>query len=545
MTTPSQFTKLVLASSIALALAACGGDNDNAAPAPEVVTTTAGDVFALTASNKLISFNRDTPGSIRTTAAITGLQSGESLIGIDYRPADGLLYGVGTTGRIYTINSATGAATVKSTLAADVTDTTAPFTTLAGTDFGVDFNPLADRLRIVSNTGQSLRINVDTGATTTDGTINGGAANSAVTASAYTNSFAGTGTTTLFAIDSATDTMFVQNPPNNGTLTLPVTLGLDVGSTNGFDIDGRTNTGFTVATVGSARNFYSINLGATANAATLVGALGVTEDIRGIALRPAQGPIVYGLTDNARIIGFKPATPNTIDTSVAITGLNSGESLLGIDFRPKDGLMYGLTSAARIVTIDPFTGVAVVKATLAADAADTTAPYAGIAGTAFAVDFNPAADRLRVISDSGQNLRINVDTGATTTDGNLNRSGVPANVAAAAYTNSIAGATTTQLFDIDSANDVLTLQNPPNDGTLTIIGALGVDVAGDGGMDIAGGANGLILAALRASAGGPTSLYRIDLTTGAATLVNGATTPALSVVGTGTPGLRDIAISIK
>ena len=230
---------------------------------------------------------------------------------------------------------------------------------------------------------------------------------------------------------------------------------------------------------------------------------------------------------------------------MAITGLNGGETLLGIDFRPKDGLLYGLTSAARIVTVDPASGAASVKATLAADAADTSAPYAGIAGTMFAVDFNPVADRLRVIGDTGQSLRINVDTGATTTDGAINRAGFMPMVSAAAYTNSFAGTTATTLYDLDGASASLAVQNPPNDGTLALVGPLGVSFAGDAGMDIAGGANGLVLAALRASAGGPSSLYRIDLATGAATLVNGAATPATSAIGNGQVGLRDIAILIK
>lgn len=548
MTRP-QFAKLVLASSIALALAACGGSDDDEhempPPAPQPPAMSAGDVFALTAGNRLVSFNRDAPGTVRTNVAVTGLQSGESLLGIDFRPADGLLYGVGSSGRLYAIDTASGAATLKSTLSADAADTSAPFTALAGTDFGVDFNPVADRLRIVGNTGQSLRINVDTGATTTDGDINGGAAGTAITASAYTNAFAGTASTTLYGIDTVNDVLYVQNPPNNGTLATPVPLGVDAGSATGFDIDARTNTGYLLATVGGARNLYSVNLAAGAGAATLVGALGVAEDLRGLALRPAQAPVVLGLTDDNRLIGFKPATPNTIDTSVAISGLNGGETLLGIDIRPKDGLLYGLTSAARIVTIDPATGAATPKATLAADAADTSAPYSAISGAAFAVDFNPVADRLRVISNTGQSLRINADTGATTTDGAINRAGASATVGAAAYTNSIAGAATTQLFDLDSESDVLALQNPPNDGTLADVGPLGLDVAGDNGMDIAGGANGLVLAALRTSGAGPSALYRIDLATGAATLVNGAAAPAASSIGNGAPGLRDIAIWLR
>jgi len=549
MTQP-QFAKLILVSSIALALTACGSSSDDHHPetpptTPPPPAATVGDVVALTASNRLVSFDRANPGTIRSNVLVTGLQSGENLVGIDVRPADGMLYGVGSTGRLYTLDAATGAATNKSRLTADAADTTEPFTALAGASFGVDFNPMADRLRIVSNTGQSLRINVDTGATTTDGSINGGAANTAISASAYTNSFAGTGATTLYGIDSANSILYTQNPPNNGTLATPVPLGVTIGATNGFDIDARTNMGYMVATVGGARNLYGVNLAATSAPTTLIGALGVTEDIRGIALRAVAAPVVLGLADDNRLLGFKVGSPNTIDTNVAITGLAGGETLVGIDVRPKDGMLYGLTSTARLVTIDPATGAATVKATLSADATDTTAPYTGMQGTAFAVDFNPVADRLRVIGNTGQSLRINVDTGATTTDGNINRAGVAPVVTAAAYTNSIPNATATQLFDVDSASSVLALQNPPNDGTLVNVGPLGVTVAGDGGMDIGGGENGLVLAALRTTAGGPSSLYRVNLSTGAGTPVNGAATPATSVIGNGAAGVRDIAIWLR
>ena len=538
------FSRLLLVSAIALSLSACGGsdnDDDDVVTPPAAV---AGDVFVLTASNKLLSFDRATPATIRTTATVTGLQSGENLLGIVYRPADGQLYGVGSTGRIYTINGVTGAATLKSTLAADSADATAPYTALAGTAFGVDFNPVADRLRIVSNTGQSLRINVDTGATTTDGNINGGAANTAITAAAYTNSFAGTASTTLFVIDATNGTLYTQNPPNNGTLASPVALGITATAVAGFDIDARTNTGYAVMTVGGVRNLYTLNLAAATAPATLVAAVNVSEELRGIALKAPAAPIAYGLTDDSRIVTFKTATPNTLDANVAVSGLAAGERLLGFDIRPKDGLLYGISSAGRIVTIDPASGVVAVKATLSADAADTSAPYTAIAGATFAVDFNPVADRLRVIGNTGQSLRINVDTGATTTDSAVNRAGgvVPA-VTAAAYTNSYAGTTTTALYDIDIATASLALQNPPNDGTLVNVGSLGVAVAGDVGFDIAGGANGLALAALRTAPTGPSSLYRIDLATGAAAL--SGSSAAASLVGNGQVGLVDLAIAIK
>lgn len=91
-------------------------------------------------------------------------------------------------------------------------------------------------------------------------------------------------------------------------------------------------------------------------------------------------------------------------------------------------------------------------------ATDTTAPYAGLAGTIFSVDFNPVAHRLRVLSDTGQNLRIDVQNGATITDGDVNLAAA-ATLVAGAYTNSFAGTTATTLFDLDAAADVPATQS--------------------------------------------------------------------------------------
>ena len=160
-----------------LAISGCSSDNDARRPAPlpmNPAPATPGDTFGLTSANRLVTFNRATP-SVRTAVAISGLQAGEQLLGIDIRPGGmpaGELYALGSSGRIYSINTASGAATQKAMLAADSMDMDAPFTALDGTDFGVDFNPVVDRLRVVSNTGQNLRINVDSGATITDGALN-------------------------------------------------------------------------------------------------------------------------------------------------------------------------------------------------------------------------------------------------------------------------------------------------------------------------------------------------------------------------------------
>lgn len=123
-----------------------------------------------------------------------------------------------------------------------------------------------------------------------------------------------------------------------------------------------------------------------------------------------------------------------------------------------------------------------------------------------------------MIGSTGQDLRINVDTGATTTDGDINRTTVPPTVLAAAYTNAYAGTASTALYDLEANSDVLATRNPPNNGTLVNVGPLGLDLVGRAGFDIASGDNGLVLAALRVGASGPFSLSGVSLTTGAATL---------------------------
>jgi hypothetical protein len=501
------------------------GASTTTAPAQAV-----GSAVALTETNKLISFNTTTPQKLCTSTAVTGLQSGESLLGVDTRPADGALYGLGSTGRVYTIDTNTAAATLKSTLAADPTDPSNPFAALDGSDFGVDFNPVPDRLRVVSNTGQNLRINVDNGATTTDATLN--PAGSTVTAASYTNSFAGAGTTTLFVLDVANDRLMIQGQPsgnpNNGDLQSVGSLGSDIQAATGFDISGVNNAAFAAVTLAGATTseLHTVNL--TSGAATRVNAIGGGERVRGLALNANPRATLMGLTTDNRLVTFKTSSPGTLDTNVAVTGLQGGETIIGIDMRPANGRLYAVTDAARLYTLDATTGTATVAGMLTADAADATDPFATLSGATFGVDFNPLADRLRIVSDAEQNLRANVDTTATTTDATLNRGAFA--VTAAAYTNNYVGSSTTTLYVIDTQNDRLLTQNPPNNGTLNDVGALGIDVAAVNGFEIVGPDTAV---AVLAPTGAPAAFYTLNLTTGAAVLVGNLATPQASDAVTG------------
>lgn len=501
-------------------------------------------------ANHLLSFDSASPTSV-TTTPVTGVATGETLIGIDVRPATGALYGVGVDatgeGHVYAIDPTTGVATMTALLTADPADSTSPFTSVAGANFGVDFNPVTDRLRIVSDTNQNLRVNVDNGNVTTDDDLN--PSGSAVASAAYTNSFAGATGTVLYDIDVTNDVLVRQNPPNNGTIsTVGAGLGFDVTGTGGFDIlstraaDGSvTETGFAALTVGGVTGLYSIDLAngtATPIANIGSGAMplnGLTALIGG----PAPKAFTIDAATN-HLLAFNTATPNLTTDIGAVSGITSGESIVGFDFSPTTGALIAVTkdgsAVGHLYSIDPATGVATSLGALSAEPTDTTTPYTTLTGTHFGVDFNPTNGKLRIVSDSGQNLRVDVAALRVTTDPALTDASNAATTATgAAYTNNFSGATSTTLYDINTDTDKLVTQDLTT-GVTTVVGAgLGVDASAVNGFDIH--ANGDAYASLTVS--GATHLYKINLQTGAATLVGdiGAGTSdtlglALAPVGT-------------
>jgi hypothetical protein len=183
--------------------------------------------YALTASNELVTYLSGNPLVEVSAMSITGLAVGERILAIDFRPLTGQLYGVSSASRIYTINTSTGMATAIGS---------GPFSpAISGTTVGFDFNPTVDRIRLVTNTGQNLRLHPVTGMVVAiDGAIN--PAGAMINAVAYTNSFAGAMSTALYDIDVATDQLYLQQPPNNGTLVAIGSLGVQAMGEGGFDI---------------------------------------------------------------------------------------------------------------------------------------------------------------------------------------------------------------------------------------------------------------------------------------------------------------------
>jgi Domain of unknown function (DUF4394) len=248
-------------------------------------------IYAVDNANALLAFGSVRPDIIARKVTITGLQAGESIQGIDFGPVDRKLYALGSTSRIYTVDTVTAVATVVGTAA---------FTpALAGTNFGFDFNPVPNRIRVHGNLNQNLRLVPSLGGATdgsvaaTDGALTyaagdaGAGATPSIGGTAYTNSVNGATTTVLYAIDFTRDVLTTLANPNDGIMTTVGTLGVNTTGDVGFDIAGNNGTAYVTLTTGggfAGSTLYVINL--VTGSLFPVGGVANSAPIRGIAIAP-------------------------------------------------------------------------------------------------------------------------------------------------------------------------------------------------------------------------------------------------------------------
>jgi hypothetical protein len=252
---------------------------------------------------------------------------------------------------------------------------------------------------------------------------------------------------------------------------------------------------------------------------SLVPALAASALFAGSIAPAAAAEWLAGIGGKNKLVMFPSDDPTDV-TVVKIKGLQKKETILGIDIRPFTGQLYALGSTSRLYTIDWESGMATVIS--------DTPLNPPVTGSSVSFDFNPTVDRIRIMTDAGQNLRAHPDTGLiVSVDGSLAYAGGDPNfaavpeVTACAYTNSDNDpATGTTLYDIDSNLDALVRQDPPNAGTLNTVGPLGVDATAIAGFDIAP-SDGTAYVSLVVKNGKKknlrASLFTIDLTTGATT----------------------------
>ncbi|HSF54196.1 MAG TPA: DUF4394 domain-containing protein [Algoriphagus sp.] len=463
------------------------------------------DLTALGQGNKLYFFEDGNINFPAETKTITGMSSGENMISIDYRPATGQLYGLSSASRLYLINENSGAATALGT---------GPFSpAIDGANASIDFNPTVDRIRLVSQSGQNLRLHPETGGVVAvDGAINGGM-NPKISGVAYTNSVSGATSTVLFDIDIEQDKLYRQVPPNDGGLEEVGSLGEDFDGATDFDISPDNMIALAVSRTVNQSRLFLIDL--TTGSATWVGRF--KQDILSIAFK--TDPIAYAADASGKLYRFNPMSPQP--TMVDFQGLAMGEQIVGLDFRPAKGQLLAISNRSQLYSVNPSNGMLTAIG-------NPLMPM--IEGEMVGFDFNPTVDRIRLVTNTGQNLRLHPDLGTVAaTDGRLNP-GTPM-VSGAAYTNNFAGATATTLFVIDHATGMLYSQIPPNDGVLVPVGSLGVSATGQNGFDI-GGNSGSAFAVL--TVGSATGVYSINLMTGAATKVSDLNfSPVAMAVGLG------------
>ncbi len=215
-----------------------------------------------------------------------------------------------------------------------------------------------------------------------------------------------------------------------------------------------------------------------------------------------------GLSGDTTLVMFDTETLE-VSGSMEVSGV---DGLAGIDVRPADKMLYGVSLAGEIVTIDTATGAATVTHTLS----EMLPSFEGAI-----VDFNPMADRLRLMATDGTNFRVNPADGMVTVDGSLAyeasdmHAGEEPAIVAAAYTNSFGKPEATAMYDIDATIVALIQQTAPNDGTLAAIGKLGIDGTDNYAFDIATTEDLTNTAYLVAGS----TLYTVDLESGTASEV--------------------------
>ncbi|MGQ3058549.1 MAG: DUF4394 domain-containing protein [Nevskia sp.] len=535
----------VLLAFAVLAMAGCADDSDNLVPPDEPGVPV---VYGIRGGSELIRFLPEDPATVARIGAISGLGAGETVLGIDFRPSDRRLYAVTSSSRVLIVDPATA-------IAAPIQPITGDGTALTALRYGLDFNPVADALRIIGDDGLNLRVPSAAlvsppPATPVNAVVDGRMGYlRGVTAAAYTNPESGAGTT-LFVIDADTDTVFTQEA-NVGRLTRVGGLGVDATAINGYDIfqSGLINEHYALLTTAAGPAIYRINPltgAATPFSVTLPDAdyrgMVVVNDDRlhrddgrafGLLTRTPSGDVVVGFRLSA-LNGALTDEP----ISLPVNGLDDGEHLVGISERttPMGGASnggYGVTDRNRVVGL-PIENLEGGFATAFITARPIGTLSTPLAGSRFGVDFNPRADLLRIVSDSGQNLRVNLQEGRVIADApraaafafvdGTTRTVAPApQIVATAYRAAPIGGSFQ--FAIDASTSSLVRVAVPNDGALVAVGPLGVSLpaseagAAEQSLDIAGGSDQFVYASLRGTGSLLSTLYRINLGTGAATAI--------------------------
>jgi hypothetical protein len=511
--------------------------------------------YAVRGDNELIRFNPDQPSLVEVVGTISPLNGSETIVGLDFRPAedDEQLYALTQAGRLLTVDVGTAAAT-----AIDGFDPV--FDDEAGIRFGMDFNPTGPvALRLVNSAGENRRVlpPFDEPALV-DGQF--GYLQSDVLAAAYTNPVSGTAGTALYLIggeplsllragsDPATggdcneERPYPEGNPNCGGLLQISELEVEADDVQGYDIAqiGTVNEHYVLLEVDGDVRIFTVDPGASPAAAAVSATL-PGSDYRALVFLPdgdteTEQQRAFALLrdddgEDVIDVGVLDLDDNsfTVDSTVTVTGLEGDDRLLSLDLRSADvDLMgddtaYGIAESGTLYQLDlEAASASSVEAEAVAElnTGGDNLTSVRLLGERFAIDFNPRADRLRLVSDQGQNLRINVGNGVTVTDKSLRSLAGPTPMpVATAYLNSFIGATNTIQIIVDAQDNSLARVLSPNDGLLTRIGDLfdgeaALDPSAPQTLDVAAGTALFTYATLVKAGETQSTMYIIDVPLG-------------------------------
>ena len=484
-----------------------------------------------TSGDTIFLFDTANPAQITDTLSLLGQQSGETIVAIDARTDTGVLYALarasGDTLRLYRVD-------LKSGQLRPVGGPLPPV--LSGVQYGLDYNPVSRLFRVINtggpgNGGVNIRINPDSGALAATDT-NLSPEGTFTNAIAYDRNVDGAAQTTQYAISVSTNSLSriggIDGVPSpNGGVVVPV-------GQIGFNIDASAGVGLDIA--GASEAYASFQDGTTdksglyrvdlaTGAATFLGVIGDgNTPIGDLALLFIPDRLYALSSDGSNLLSFDSDSAGTVDAT-PVTGLANGEALVGIDFRPATGRLYALARGNNILgdfvhlyQLDETTGVATP---LASSVPELTS------GIGYGMDFNPVSDRLRVVNTSDLNLRLEPELGARVDDPpDTPLTPAARFIDAIAYDRNLARASASTLYGIARNNARLVRIGgvdgvpSPNGGAITDVGALGpvIDIGtGIVGFDI--GDRGRGYAVFPVFPTGATNLFRVDLATGAATLI--------------------------
>lgn len=439
-------------------------------------------IFYAISGNNLLTYNAKSVKTNTASVALTGLSTGERLLSIDFSPYTGQLYGLSSLSKIYTISTTSGVAVA-------VNDS--PFSpALNTTNASIDFDPASNIINVITALGQSLSINPESGVATEN-------ANTQTELYALaSNQTAGATDNVFFAINSISNKLYKKTSATSAWQEIG-DLNTTFGPTNNsLDISPDNANALAVSKTAEGARLFTIDM--ATGKATLSGKFPNGLDIQCIAI--PTNPIAYTISGN-NLAYFNPSSSS--DGAVVtktITGLQTGESVVAIDMRPKNGQLFAVGSTSRLYTVNPATGV--FKAI-------GNPFYTPLSGTAFDVDFNPVQDLLTLISNTGQYLDISLNGTAVA------QQSFPAEYkfTAIAYSNNFANAGSATLYAIDgTAKKLYTIVN----GTPTEVGPLGDDTGNISGFDIysSGSSN---TASILGQNGSSYVIYSLSLNAGSAT----------------------------